>query len=304
MALAMVPMFYLIHQGNRWYLISKNSGWLILIYGTCPPVTVERIASARVRKCLFQYGAKMVFPIGYHNRMNNRIPRNHPNIWRFIQFMQKEEKRFETVLAHWSTGAAKKKNVSATGEENRINALHERYQGGLINATDLLTSFSHHVGSATKKLSNMDDWPFSMNSDSIRSFTMNLQTKVSSAEVDFYKWNKAIKSFIWVLNESKCVRCSIFQFFFVRQRFHSMRLTVGLPHFDIFVDRHDHLLIFFFSRKSKWILFSGMPSEFSPFSFEAQVLLRTRSNEWVSICIDTLTKRVSIQCLKHIDELS
>ena len=62
-----------------------------------------------------------------------------------------EEKRFETVLAQWSTGAAKKQNVRVTGKENRIKTLHERYRGGLINATNLLIGLSHHVGSTTKK---------------------------------------------------------------------------------------------------------------------------------------------------------
>ena len=87
----------------------------------------------------------------FHNRMSNRILRNHPNIWRFIQFMQVEEKRFETIVAQWSTGASKKKNILIEAKENRINTLYERYDGGLIDASELLTDLSLHVGSNMKK---------------------------------------------------------------------------------------------------------------------------------------------------------
>ncbi|CAF4570217.1 unnamed protein product [Rotaria magnacalcarata] len=35
---------------------------------------------------------------GYHNRMNSRIYRNHPNIWHFIDFMKAEEKRVQNIV--------------------------------------------------------------------------------------------------------------------------------------------------------------------------------------------------------------
>ena len=61
-----------------------------------------------------------------------------------------------------------------------------------------------------------------------------------------------------------------FDFFFVRQRFHSMTLTVDFPHFDIlmidvslfrvftfviFVDRHDYLSTFFHIHLSTFFSF-------------------------------------------------
>jgi hypothetical protein len=36
-----------------------------------------------------------------------------------------EEKRFETVVTRWSTGASKKKNVRVMGKENHIKTLYE-----------------------------------------------------------------------------------------------------------------------------------------------------------------------------------
>ena len=54
-------------------------------------------------------------------------------------------------MAQWSTGASKKKNVLIKRKENGINTLYERYDGGLIDASELLTGLSRHVGSNMKK---------------------------------------------------------------------------------------------------------------------------------------------------------
>ena len=48
----------------------------------------------------------------------------------------------------------------------------------------------------------------------------------------------------------------------------------------------------------------SMPSEFTPYSSEAETYFGTASNESVSMCISILTKWLSVQCLQHIDELS
>ncbi|CAF3239279.1 unnamed protein product [Rotaria sp. Silwood2] len=83
---------------------------------------------------------------GYHNRMNHRISRNHPHIWRFIQFVQSEEKNVQTIVLQWSSGATKKQNVRATAKQKRIDTLYQRYNDGLINSSQLLTGLSYLVG--------------------------------------------------------------------------------------------------------------------------------------------------------------
>ncbi|CAF0960239.1 unnamed protein product [Adineta steineri] len=84
---------------------------------------------------------------GYHNRMNYRISRHHPHMWRFIQFMQSEEKHAQTIVLQWSSGASKKQNTRTTAKQKRIDTLNKRYKDGLIDASKLLTDFSYLVGS-------------------------------------------------------------------------------------------------------------------------------------------------------------
>ena len=86
---------------------------------------------------------------GYHNRMNHRIACNHPHTWRFIQFMQAEEKNVQTIILQWFSGASKKQNVRTTGKQKRIDTLYQRYNDGLINSSQLLTRFSYLVGNKT-----------------------------------------------------------------------------------------------------------------------------------------------------------
>ncbi|CAF1377342.1 unnamed protein product [Rotaria magnacalcarata] len=87
---------------------------------------------------------------GYHNRLNSRICRNHPNVWDLINFMKGEEKRVERIKLQWSSGASKPKNIRTTALQSRINTLYDRYKNYLIAASDLLNSLSLIV--AKKKL--------------------------------------------------------------------------------------------------------------------------------------------------------
>ncbi|CAF4124927.1 unnamed protein product [Rotaria magnacalcarata] len=87
---------------------------------------------------------------GYHSRMNHRIHRNHPNMWQFIKFFQAEEKRLQTIVLQWSAGASKKANPRTTFIQNRINTLHDRYDNGAIDSSDLLTGLSMLIGKKKK----------------------------------------------------------------------------------------------------------------------------------------------------------
>jgi hypothetical protein len=82
---------------------------------------------------------------GYHNRLNSRIYRHHPNIWNFIKFMQNEEKRVQCIAIQWSAGTSRKKNTRTTAMQLRINTLYNRFSTNLINASELLTGLSYVV---------------------------------------------------------------------------------------------------------------------------------------------------------------
>ena len=57
--------------------------------------------------------------------MNTRIAKNHPNIWKFIRYMQAEEKRVKLIQAQWTAGASKKTN-------SRMNLKKQTYQQSLF----------------------------------------------------------------------------------------------------------------------------------------------------------------------------
>ncbi|CAF5202797.1 unnamed protein product, partial [Rotaria magnacalcarata] len=75
---------------------------------------------------------------GYHNRLNSRICRNHPDVWDLINFMKGEEKRVERIKLQWPSGAPKPKNIRTIALQSRINTLYDRYKNYRIAASDLL----------------------------------------------------------------------------------------------------------------------------------------------------------------------
>lgn len=87
---------------------------------------------------------------GYHTRINSRIYRNHPNIWSFINFLQKEEKRVQYITVQWAAGAAKKKNIRTTAIQHRLSTLYNRFTNKLITTSDLLIGLSYLVAKKTK----------------------------------------------------------------------------------------------------------------------------------------------------------
>jgi hypothetical protein len=56
--------------------------------------------------------------------------------------MQAEERCISTVVFQLAAGALKKKNACSTAMQNHMNTLYDRYNSGLINASNLLTGFS------------------------------------------------------------------------------------------------------------------------------------------------------------------
>jgi hypothetical protein len=66
--------------------------------------------------------------LGYHNRLNLRISKYHPNIWAFIRCIQGKENRFNHLLIQMKGGlAARPKTKKTQAIQQRINTLYVRY---------------------------------------------------------------------------------------------------------------------------------------------------------------------------------
>ncbi|CAF2003360.1 unnamed protein product [Rotaria magnacalcarata] len=89
----------------------------------------------------------------YHNRLNSRICRNHPDVWDLINFMKGEEKRVERIKLQWPSGAPKPKNIRTIALQSRINTLYDRYKNYRIAASDLLNTFGK--GNITNLIRNV-----------------------------------------------------------------------------------------------------------------------------------------------------
>ena len=131
-----------------WFLL-KRTGWATSTYGVCPHATREQTTSVKagIKK---KWSLILFLPKGYHNRMNSRIYRNHPNVWLFIKFPQDEEKRVQWIPIQWLAGAIKKKNLRTTNLQNQMNTLNSWYANNLISASDLLLGFSYRVTTKSK----------------------------------------------------------------------------------------------------------------------------------------------------------
>ncbi|CAF2855277.1 unnamed protein product [Rotaria sp. Silwood2] len=83
---------------------------------------------------------------GFHNRLNLRIAKYHPNIWTFIRCIQGEENRFNHVLIQMIGGLAARSKTAATNAiQQRIDTLYLRYQNDDIIVDELLNGLSYVV---------------------------------------------------------------------------------------------------------------------------------------------------------------
>ena len=84
--------------------------------------------------------------IGFHNRLNSRLSKSHPNVWTFIQCIQGEEHRFNHLMIQMKAGlSARPKTNRTQAIQQRVNTLYSRYANGDISATDLLDGLSFVV---------------------------------------------------------------------------------------------------------------------------------------------------------------
>ncbi len=88
---------------------------------------------------------------GYHNRLNLRISKYHPNIWMFIRCIQGEENRFNHLLIQMKGGLnARPKTKKNQAIQQRIDTLYDRYNNGEANCKELLEGLSFVVAKNIK----------------------------------------------------------------------------------------------------------------------------------------------------------
>ena len=88
---------------------------------------------------------------GYHNRLNSRISKYHPNIWAFIRCIQGEENRFNHLLIQMKGGlSARSKTKKTQAIQQRIDTLYDRYLSGDADRNDLLEGLSFVVAKNIK----------------------------------------------------------------------------------------------------------------------------------------------------------
>jgi len=89
--------------------------------------------------------------VGYHNRLNSRISKYHPNIWAFIKCIQGEENRFNHLLIQMKGGlAARQKTKQTQAIQQRIDTLYVHYANGDVTPNELLEGLSFVVAKNIK----------------------------------------------------------------------------------------------------------------------------------------------------------
>ncbi|CAM4756223.1 unnamed protein product [Rotaria magnacalcarata] len=85
---------------------------------------------------------------GFHNRLNLRVAKHHPNIWIFTRCIQGEEIRFNHVLIQMIGGlTCRTKTATTNAIQQRIDTLYLRYQ---IMILLLMTYYSNFLMSLKK----------------------------------------------------------------------------------------------------------------------------------------------------------
>jgi hypothetical protein len=85
--------------------------------------------------------------LAYNLRFSTRLAKKHPNICTFIQLIQKEHVRFETICTQLDSGASAPKQATKTiAFQTSFDNLHNRFLNKEIDATKLLSGLSLLIG--------------------------------------------------------------------------------------------------------------------------------------------------------------
>lgn len=83
---------------------------------------------------------------GWHNKLNDKCGRAHPNVFSAIETLQKEQEEVEVKILQLRNGAsAPPKRRKYITFNNKINRLHQRFQQGEISLTELLGAVANIV---------------------------------------------------------------------------------------------------------------------------------------------------------------
>ncbi len=84
---------------------------------------------------------------GWHSRMSNIIRKPHPNVYSWVEFMQREEAVSKAKIQSLRTGAtARPQRRRIKEREKRIHALFDRFNGGSISLDEYLEAIKHLTG--------------------------------------------------------------------------------------------------------------------------------------------------------------
>ncbi|CAF2094725.1 unnamed protein product [Rotaria magnacalcarata] len=98
---------------------------------------------------------------GFHNRLNLRVAKHHPNIWIFIRCIQGEAICFNHVLIQMIGGLTYRTKTAATNAiQQRIDILYLRYQIMILLLmtyySDFLMSLKKYIGEKKKIINYID----------------------------------------------------------------------------------------------------------------------------------------------------
>ncbi|CAM4872329.1 unnamed protein product [Rotaria socialis] len=83
---------------------------------------------------------------GFHNRLNSRLSKSHPNIWTFIKCIQGEQNRFNHLMIQMKGGLSSRQKTARTlAIQQRLNTLYLRHEKGDISDSELFEGLSYVV---------------------------------------------------------------------------------------------------------------------------------------------------------------
>lgn len=86
--------------------------------------------------------------IGYNNRFTSRLNKKHPNVWVFINAVQKEAQTVNHLIYQINSGMKPRtKRPKSRIAEQRMTELYERFDQKQIGPQELLKKLSFFVSS-------------------------------------------------------------------------------------------------------------------------------------------------------------
>ncbi|CAF2114078.1 unnamed protein product [Rotaria magnacalcarata] len=82
----------------------------------------------------------------FHNRLNARLSKSHPNIWTFIKCIQGEQNRFNHLMIQMKGGLSSRQKTARTlAIQQRLNTLYLRHEKGDTSDSELFEGLSYVV---------------------------------------------------------------------------------------------------------------------------------------------------------------